>query len=539
MNRYAIFAVAVLALAPISRAAEPPLARVDGQPLTAEDLERDFGRRHSGHTAFLAGEEEIRRALDGLIDRTLLLHEAERLELETRPEVADAGEDLARRLAIQHLLTTEISDPAQPGEEEIRAAWEEHADELYRVRQIVVPGRAEADEIAARLAAEESFETLARELSMAPSSRNGGQLPPVRWGSLGPDWDAAVVKLGTGEVSEPFWNGEGWELVQMVERLPVERPEYAKAHEIVKGALVQANLARRQRQLSERLFAKYGVEIVERPIDPAAWSAAAASEPGALVASWKGGRLTLGELAEGTDLAALGALPGERPARELERQVRTAINERLAALEAEARGYAEEPEVRAAVARYRDEAMEAILHGEFIFRGITVEEDEVRAWYDAHGDELTTPERRRVAQILVTSEAEAEAARRRLENGEPFEELARELSLDRESAGRGGELGWVAEREHPPGFEPVLALAAGEVSAPLESELGWHLIRVGAIDPPRRRSFDEAAEEVRTKLLRDKRKAARERWLEQLRAAAEIEIDDAAVRAFAARVAER
>ncbi len=539
MTRVAVAALVGLLLASSARTEERALAWVDGQPLAAADLERDFGRRHSGHMAFLAGEEEIRRALDGLIDRTLLLDEAERLELDTRPEVAGAGEDLAHRLAIEHLLTTEISEPAQPSEEEIRAAWEEHADELYRVRQIVVPARTEADEIAARLAAGESFEELARERSRAPSGRNGGQLPPVRWGSLGADWDAVVVGLAAGAVSEPFWNGEGWELVQMVERLPVERPEYERAREVVKGALLQANLARRQRELSERLFAKYGVEVSRRPDDPAAWASAAASEPAAVVAAWRGGSLTLADLAAGTDLAALAALPGERAARELETQVRIAINERLAALEAEDRGYSAQPEIREAVARYHDEAMEAILHGEFIFRGIAVEDSEVRAWYDAHGDELTTPERRRVAQILVASEAEALAARRRLEAGEPFGEVAREVSLDQESAARGGELGWATEREHPPGFEPVLALAAGEVSPPLQTGLGWHLILVAEIEPPRRRGFDEAAEEVRTKLLREKRKAARERWLEQLRAAAEIEIDDAAVRAYAARAADR
>ncbi len=534
MSRLAPTALAVLLAASPAGGAATPLARVDGQPITAEELERDFGARHGGHVAFLTGEQEIRRALDGLIDRTLLLHEAERLELYTRPEVAEAGDDLARRLALEHLLRTEISEPAQPTEEEIRAAWQEHAGEIFRVRQIVVPSRAEADELTGRLAAGEAFEALARERSAAASRRDGGMLPPVRWGSLGADWDEVVVPLQPGEVSAPFWNGAGWEIVEMVERVPVDRPELARAREIIKGVLLRGNLARRQRQLSERLFAKYGVEWSRSLDDPPAWAAAAETDPAGLVATWNGGRLTLGELAAGTDLGAVAALPGERARRELESQVRTAINEQLAGLEAVARGYEREPEIQEAVARYRGEAMEAILHGEFIFRGIAVDDAEARAWFEAHGDQLTAPERRRVAQILVATEAEAQEARHRLDAGTPFEDVAREVSLDRQSGAHGGGLGWITRDETPPGFEVVFELDAGALSAPLETEHGWHLIRVQEIEPPRPRSFEEAAEEVRRRLLRDKRRAAQERWLAQLREAAEIEIDEEALRKYVA-----
>ncbi len=530
MTRVALAALLVVLPGVAAGAGQEPLARVDGRPITAEDLERDFAARHGGHLAFLSGEQEIRRALDGLIDRFLLLDEAERLELDTRPEVAGAGDELASRLALEHLLRTEISEPAQPSEEAIRAAWEEHADELYRVRQIVVASRTEADEVAGRLAAGEPFEALARERSQAASRRDGGLLPPVRWGSLGADWDEAVAPLGPGEVSAPFWNGDGWEIVEMLERLPVARPELAEARELIKGALLRANLARRQRQLSERLFAKYGVEYALSLDDAADWAARAETDPTALVATWNGGgALTLGELAAGADLAALAGLPGERARRELESRVRTAINERLAGLEAAARGYASEPEIREAVARYRAEAMEAILHGEFIFRGVAVDDAEARAWFDAHGDALAAPERRRVAQILGATEVEALAARRRLEAGAPFDELARELSIDRTSGPRGGDLGWITRKEIPPGFEALFELTEGAVSAPVETGLGWHLILVQAIETPRPRTFEEAAEEVRQKLLRDKRRAARERWLAQLREAAEIEIDEAAL----------
>jgi hypothetical protein len=93
----------------------------------------------------------------------------------------------------------------------------------------------------------------------------------------------------------------------------------------------------------------------------------------------------------------------------------------------------------------------------------------------------------RAAHILVPTQEAAEAARKRIvEGGEDFATVAREVSADQSTAGNGGELGWFAREEMVPPFaDAAFALEPGAISEPVQSEFGWHVIRVEEKDPDR------------------------------------------------------
>ena len=127
----------------------------------------------------------------------------------------------------------------------------------------------------------------------------------------------------------------------------------------------------------------------------------------------------------------------------------------------------------------------------------------------------------------LTSEADARnrllQLRERIENGEKFEDLARLQSEDA-SASKGGDLGWINPGDTVPEFEKAMdALKPGEISNPVQTPFGWHLIQVLA-----RRTQDVTQE--RQKLLA--RQAIRERkadeafqdWVRQIRDSAYVEI---------------
>ena len=137
---------------------------------------------------------------------------------------------------------------------------------------------------------------------------------------------------------------------------------------------------------------------------------------------------------------------------------------------------------------------------------IEVEEDVLRQRYEATQARFMTAERRRASHILITAGNErtedearalAQSLAERLENGEDFAELAGEYSDDPGSAGQAGDLGWIEPDVMMPEFEAALYdLETGEIAGPVETEFGWHLIRLEEIDEPRGQTFAEARGEI-------------------------------------------
>lgn len=91
----------------------------------------------------------------------------------------------------------------------------------------------------------------------------------------------------------------------------------------------------------------------------------------------------------------------------------------------------------------------------------------------------TAAEQAHARHILVETEEEAQAVIERLEAGEEFAELAAELSTDPGSAADGGDLGFVPRGRFVDSVdEAVFTLPIGEVSEPIQSQFGWHLVEV-------------------------------------------------------------
>lgn len=154
-----------------------------------------------------------------------------------------------------------------------------------------------------------------------------------------------------------------------------------------------------------------------------------------------------------------------------------------------------------------------------------ITEDKLRAAYDAKystgegGDEF------HAAHILLESEEDALDVKKELDAGADFATLAKERSTG-PSGPNGGDLGWFATGRMVPEFEEaVLSLKSGEVSAPVETQFGWHVILLH----DRRKTEAPEFEEVRGQLSEELRQTAVEARVNELTAAAEIdrpEIED-------------
>ncbi|GAB4441859.1 MAG: hypothetical protein Kow0031_23910 [Anaerolineae bacterium] len=134
---------------------------------------------------------------------------------------------------------------------------------------------------------------------------------------------------------------------------------------------------------------------------------------------------------------------------------------------------------------------------------------------DALGEETPkTAQQANARHILVETEDEAKEVVARLEAGEDFAALAEELSLDTGSAANGGELGFAPQGRFVEAFdEAVFSLPIGQISDPIETQFGWHIIEVLAREEMELTPADYAQEQ----------RAAFATWTSQARQNAQIE----------------
>jgi len=508
------------------------LAKVNEEAITGENLKAEFTRRHGGHGKFLLGESEARQFLEIVIDQKLLVQEAYRLDLQNQADIRKAVTDFEERTATDFLVRKEIDEKAQATPDEIRAAWQTETTMLYRAREIALDTQEEADSVFQRLAAGADFETLARQCSIAASRIYGGRLPLLGWGAMDPGWEQAVERLAPDETSAPFPSADGWEIVQLVELVPAERPPYEQAEKRIDAILKKRKLEQRRRELTDFLWSKYHVKRSGIDLGPEGLHDALQKKGDEPIASWDGGSLTVKDFVRQVDWQEVaGLLPG-RFRSEIEDRLRQAVNEPLAKLEAQARGIAKVPDVARAVTLYRDDLMERALYADYILKDTKVTDPEIRAYYDGHTAEFTSPEKRRVAHIVVPSLEEAQEIRKKIEEGETFASLVGTRSTDTTSVKAGGDLGWITKKDASGVFEKVFSLDEGKVSEPLKSKFGWHLVKVSKITPERPLGLEEAKEPIRKKLLEQKQREARAFWVKKLRAASTIRISNPGIRKF-------
>lgn len=150
------------------------------------------------------------------------------------------------------------------------------------------------------------------------------------------------------------------------------------------------------------------------------------------------------------------------------------------------------------------------------------DEAAARAWHRQHRARLRIPETCHASHLFLSRHgeksdrtAEITALHQRLQNGEPWEKLTAAHSEDARTRARGGDLGWFTAARMPAGFMRALqTLAPGQTSAPVRTNLGWHLIRLHARRPARIPAFEEVRQEILAALQTE----ARAKALEELRA---------------------
>jgi peptidyl-prolyl cis-trans isomerase C len=223
----------------------------------------------------------------------------------------------------------------------------------------------------------------------------------------------------------------------------------------------------------------------------------------------------------------LGQLPDIPPKLRYPYIVEYLVERHLLAQAAVKEGIADSDEYKRRLALYQAKALRDAYFAQTIVPAVT--EEEIKKAYDTESAKVAQTERVRARHILVATEQEAKQIRARLDKGEKFEDLAKQYSLDG-SKEYGGDLGYFTAPEMVPEFsKAAFALKPGEISQPVKTDMGWHIIKledrkVGGAQP-----YDQVKTAIRNILLRKK---TQEKII-SLRLQSKVELKDPDLQRFA------
>jgi parvulin-like peptidyl-prolyl isomerase len=223
----------------------------------------------------------------------------------------------------------------------------------------------------------------------------------------------------------------------------------------------------------------------------------------------------------------------------LSQAVRTLILQQILLKEAIATGWDKTPEVAEQLERLRQGAIaETYLQSIAKVPEGYPSEEEIKTVYEARKSDLQVPTQLRLAQIFIAAPKDApkdaqDKAKTRIEDvakavkAGDFAAVARDKSEERETASRGGEVGWLAETQIQPEIRSkVTSLSKGSVTEPIRLADGWYVVKVLEVKEAHTATLDEVKDQL-VKLLRTERaRANREAYLAKLQQQSPIALDE-------------
>lgn len=508
------------------------LATIDGEPITLNDLQDGFGARHMGHGSLLAGKSILRQVLDSSIEERLIIQEGLRMGIPDEPAIIEAVAAFRDVQYLKAMEEQEFHHAAAPTQAEIDEAYARLKIQR-RLFLIETPSRERADEAMRRIEGGEEFGEVARDISLHHSRSRGGDLGWVTWGRLSPAADEVVTKARAGETVGPVAGEGAWEIVRVIEIKESEPPEIGRVADRLREILRQRKRTTLFRDFVSTIREKHPPVENGEALEALSREGAAADDdkeggeeerlPGAtvLMKTETGLELTVGKIRE----------RAERAGMPLAEAWKKAAVDTLLIDEARRRIKPDEA-MEGRIHAYRDGLVRQKVQMLALAAMPDISEKEVRAYYEKQSAGFKAPDAYHLRHILVATKAEADRIRASLAEGADFAALAKEHSIDPESAGAGGELGWVdapADGAAAGEATGILALAPGEISGVIPMKEGFAIVQMLERREGRMPAYEEVKLEAARVLVGKKQKEVMNRFLEQLRDHAEITMNEKAL----------
>ncbi len=204
------------------------------------------------------------------------------------------------------------------------------------------------------------------------------------------------------------------------------------------------------------------------------------------------------------------------------------ITRELLMQEARKLGLDQNDAIRDRAQRYKEQLILDELLKDRIKAKIELSSEELDAFYEQHAQELLTPLKVRVSQMLLPNISAAKDLERQINQGGHFAQFAQRYSIDEKSKAKGGDLGpYRKDLVVPEVDEVIQTLKPGFVSAPIKTDAGYYLVMVSSLDTEIIQADVAVRERLRQELLNEKRRKRFDDVIVDIRAKATIRLKDA------------
>jgi parvulin-like peptidyl-prolyl isomerase len=538
------------------------LAKVNEEPVT---LKRFYDFLENNHILSSRDPEEDQKkkevALHDLLKEILIDQKALSLNLESDSSFIKQKNQHMNDFLLNYLHTKGISEKIEVTDEEIKEYYEQHKDEYYalpekrEIRQLLIKVKRDATqedfekslEMAEREAEEkiealykrvkagEDFADLVRQYSEDASRTDiTGNMGYVEKGKLSPQFDSVAFSLKVGEISGPVRDKRGYHLISV---LDIKKKEYREFNErVIRGIRrfleeekVKEKTKEYVKQLKEKTKFVYRDEILNLPdslVNENDWLLII-NDQDTIKFKEYAPRISWYKLNMGKDSLTLEDkkdLLGNFLA------VQTILLR-----EAERRGYRDSIDYQVEERSFvLDEARQRVEMEKEKKDFPPPTREELEAYYQAHKiDYAPLGMPIHVYHIIFDDSLKAVEVLNQIRNGADFVELAKKYYPgEAEIKDVAYDLGFISQNEMPQNFyKEALSLKVGEVSEPVRTEWGFHLIKL--VDKKEEgKTFEDILPQLRKDVEWEKIREYQENWEKSLFDQAEIWIDQGLLKEF-------
>jgi foldase protein PrsA len=147
-----------------------------------------------------------------------------------------------------------------------------------------------------------------------------------------------------------------------------------------------------------------------------------------------------------------------------------------------------------------------------------VSNEDIEEYYDKNQKRFAQPERRDLRVVLTKTEAKAAQAKQALEDGQSWQQVVKEYSIDEASKAQGGKLPAVAKGQQDKALDDaVFAAKKGEIEGPVKTQFGWYVFEVEKVTPASQQSLEESKDTIKNLLRSERQQKALDEFIKDFR----------------------